>query len=84
MTFKIKTTVRKKSILKQFSYEGNDETVSDPEEHFQIFFCNTLLDQAIISFDERINQYKDFKKNFDFLFNIEALKNSADSYLKER
>lgn len=74
MHFPRKTTLRRKKIKKQFDYECNDENISEPEENYRINFFNVLLDQAIMSTEERFQQLKDFNDIFGFLFKIFELK----------
>lgn len=50
---------------KHFSYEADDEPIRDPEEKFRIDFFNTLLDQAIMSLNERFEQLKNLVKTLD-------------------
>ena len=37
-------------------------------------FSNVLMDQAILSFDERFPQMTEFRQTFGFLFNVHTFK----------
>lgn len=77
MQFSRETSLRRKKVKKHFDYECNDESnesVIDPEENYRINFFNVLIDQAIMSTEERFQQLKSFSHIFGFLFNVFELK----------
>ena len=63
-------SIRRRQRRKQFSYEGDDESIQDPTDNFRITFFLVLMDQAIMSFKERFDQLKRFEEMFGFLFNL--------------
>lgn len=71
---------RRKKVKKQFDYEAEDEQISDPEHNFRVNFFNVLLDQALMSIQERFDQMNNFKEIFGFLFN--SLEFENDDTLK--
>ena len=73
MTFKQESSVRRKKTKRQFSYEAMDESVSDPYDKYKVDFFNVLMDQCIMSLNERFCQLQSFKQYFGFLFNIRGL-----------
>jgi len=71
-------SMRRRKTKRQFSYEAMDETMHDPYEKYRIEFFNVLMDQCIMSLNERFSQLQLFKQHFGFLFNIRELsKNCA-------
>lgn len=70
---------------RQFSYEAMDEAVSDPSEKCEVEFVNVLMDQCIVSLNERFCQLQSFKQHFGFLFNIRGLSkiNAADDSVSD-
>jgi hypothetical protein len=74
MTFPREADVRRRRKKTQFSYEAPDEPVENPEDDYRINFFNVLMDQAIMSFEERFSQLMKFQDIFGFLFNIQAYK----------
>ena len=79
----IVTSLRRKRVKKQFLYDSEDESVQDPREKYRIGFFNVLMDQAIMSFNERFEHLTQFNNNFGFLFKISDLKNHDDATLKK-
>lgn len=65
--------MRRRKTKRQFSYEAMDESVSDPYDKYKVDFFNVLMDQCIMSLNERFCQLQSFKQHFDFLFNIRGL-----------
>ena len=53
-----------------------------PEELFRVEYFLRLVDQAIVSLTTRFEQYKEYQKNFGFLFTWEALQSLDDQGLK--
>lgn len=83
MVFPTIVSLRRKRVKKQFSYESEDESVQDPREKYRIGFFNVLMDQAIMSFNERFEHLAKFTNNFGFLFKISDLKNRDDTTLRK-
>jgi hypothetical protein len=74
--------VRRKRVRKQFSYESDDQPVTDPTENFRVSFFLVLLDKALVSLNERFQQLRNFQKGFGFLFNIQSISNKSDTDLR--
>ena len=72
-TFKQECSMRRRKTKRQFSYEAMDESVSDPYDKYKVDFFNVLMDQCIMSLNERFCQLQSFKQHFGFLFNIRGL-----------
>jgi hypothetical protein len=83
MVFPTAVSLRRKRVKKQFSYESEDESVQDPKEKYRIGFFNVLMDQAIMSFNERFEHLTQFNNNFGFLFKISDFKNHDDATLRK-
>ncbi|XP_047103744.1 uncharacterized protein LOC124722641 [Schistocerca piceifrons] len=64
-----------------FTYEGRDETIDDPTKRNKIEFYYYLLDTVITSLDERFSQLKVHCDYFDFLYDIDELKNTPPDSL---
>ncbi|XP_049806802.1 uncharacterized protein LOC126249191 [Schistocerca nitens] len=58
-----------------------DETIDDPTKRNKIEFYYYLLDIVITSLDERFNQLKAHCDYFDFLYDIDELKNTPPDNL---
>lgn len=68
---------------KQFDYESNDtRTVSNEQKFYQDYFL-TVVDQAIVSINQRFEQLSRHSENFGFLYNIENLKLFEDETLRK-
>ncbi|KAL4131914.1 hypothetical protein QTP88_009146 [Uroleucon formosanum] len=73
--------VLKKS--KQFDYECNDtRAVSNEQKFYQDYFL-AVVDQAIVSINQRFEQLSQHSENFGFLYNIENLKLFEDETLRK-
>jgi len=53
-----------------FDYESNDLYRNNGEDTFKQDYFIVILDQAIISMEERFIQFRWYEENFGFLFNI--------------
>lgn len=81
--FSTEKTIRRRKVRKQFDYECADETVTDPKEKFRIEFFNVLMDQAIMSLNERFAQMKQHYDYFGFLHNLSKNANLSDDELNK-
>lgn len=64
-----------KKLKKLFDYESNNDFHrNNGEETFKQEYFIVILDQAIISMEERFIQYRWYEENFGFLFNKNKLK----------
>lgn len=63
--FKKQRTGRKQ---RQFSYEGNDQTISSGEEYFRIQYFLVIIDNDSISFKKRFEIYHEHEMSNDFFF----------------
>ncbi|XP_045462154.1 uncharacterized protein LOC123672187 [Harmonia axyridis] len=59
---------------RHFDYEARDEVIVDANQKFKISFYFTILDRALFSIEERLNQINQINNNFGFLFDIHNLK----------
>ncbi|KAL4107588.1 hypothetical protein QTP88_017913 [Uroleucon formosanum] len=60
---------------KMFDYESNNDLHrNNGKEIFKQEYFIVILDQAIVSIEERFIQFKWYEENFGFLFNINKLK----------
>jgi len=57
----MKIRVRRRRVRQQFSHEADDESMVDPTEHFHVSFFMTLMDNVIMSVNERSEQLKQFR-----------------------
>lgn len=65
-----------------FDYErNNDLHRNNGEEIFKQEYFIVILDQAIVSMEERFIQFRWYEENFGFLFNIKKLKETNDEDL---
>ncbi|XP_022165596.1 zinc finger MYM-type protein 1-like [Myzus persicae] len=73
---------RYKKAKKIFDYErNNDLHRNNGEEIFKQEYFIVILDQAIVSMEERFIQFRWYEENFGFLFNIKNLKETNDEDL---
>ena len=82
-TFPPAVSIQRKRTKKMFSYEAEDESIHDPEEKFRIDFFNVLMDQAVMSSNDRFEQLTNYLTSFGFLFNISDLKDCSDENLRQ-
>ncbi|XP_066361267.1 uncharacterized protein [Miscanthus floridulus] len=77
---------KKRQIKRKRHYDENPEDTNtatmSPEELFRVEYFLRLVDQAIVSLTTRFEQYKEYQKNFGFLFTWEALQSLDDQGLK--
>ncbi|XP_049782371.1 uncharacterized protein LOC126184053 [Schistocerca cancellata] len=80
---KMRPAEQKKSFKKpiHFIYEGRDETIDERTKRNKIEFYCYLLDIVITSLDGRFNQLKAHCDYFDFLYDIDELKNAPPDSL---
>jgi len=80
------TFTKKRKITRKRHHDENLEDTNiatmSPEELFRIEYFNTLIDQAIVSLETRFEQYKEYQKNFGFLFTSETLRSLDNQSLK--
>ena len=83
MAFPQQGTVRRRRKKTMFSYEAPDDAADlNPEDEYRIKFFNVLMDQAIMSFDERFSQMTEFRQIFGFLFEIHTLSGIHSDHAK--
>lgn len=58
---------RKRKTTRQFSYEGQEETQSSPEEHLREFFL-PLVDTALTNLNDRFNKLEKVYDLYGFIF----------------
>jgi len=80
-------TILQKIICSFFNYEHVDEPILDAKLNFKIDFLNKLIDQTLMSLNNRFEELETFNDNFDFLSNIfecsdDDLKNGKNLYIK--
>jgi len=68
---------KKRPIKRKRHYDENPEDTNiatmSLEELFKIEYFLPLVDQAIVSLTTRFEQYKEYQKNFGFLFTSKTL-----------
>lgn len=78
--FKQSRILKKK---KQFQYESNDIRIVSTEQKFYQDYFLAVIDQAIVSINQRFEQLSHHSENFGFLYNIENLKLFEDEKLQK-
>ncbi|KAL4152822.1 hypothetical protein QTP88_000655 [Uroleucon formosanum] len=69
---------RYKKAKNMFDYESNNDVHrNNGEEIFKQEYFIVILDQAIVSMEERFIQFRCYEENFGFLFNINKLKETT-------
>jgi hypothetical protein len=80
------TFPKKRPIKRKRHYDENPEdpniATMSPEDLFRVEYFVPLVDQAIVSLTTRFDQYKEYQKNFGFLFTSETLQSLDDHGLK--
>ncbi|XP_040278430.1 52 kDa repressor of the inhibitor of the protein kinase-like [Bufo bufo] len=56
-----------------FTYESQDETITDAEEHFKISVFYPLIDNMTVSLERRFSQLSKHNQLWGFLYNIMSL-----------
>jgi hypothetical protein len=64
-------------------HEGQDSGTSDPEEKFYRNYFLCVLDQGILSIEERFEQLAEHNDNFGLLYNIQTLRSMTADNLKK-
>ncbi|KAG2455698.1 RHBL1 protein, partial [Polypterus senegalus] len=81
VAFPAVTSLRRRQKKRHFNYEVRDELITDPKEKFRTEFFLALLDQAIMSMNERFDQMKQHFDNFGFLQNYQLISPMDDNTL---
>lgn len=79
--FPASTSLRKRTVRRQFQYKSCDEAIVDPKEKYYIEFFNVLMDQAIMSITERFTQMKHHYDFFGFLHDWGKIASMNDNEL---
>ncbi|XP_050548537.1 uncharacterized protein LOC126910199 [Daktulosphaira vitifoliae] len=69
---------RIKKKVNQFNYESKDARLNSAEQTFYNDYFLAVIDQAIVSINERFEQLSHHSEYFGFLYNIENLKTFDD------
>ncbi len=69
-------SIRKRKKKKMFTYEADDESITDPEHRFRTELFYTILDAAITSCEERFQQLNSYQNYFGFLYDIAKIKDT--------
>lgn len=64
-----------------FSYEHDDEPISNEEDRFLIDYFQVIVNQAIESINKRFNQLESYSNNFGFLYQIGKVKTMEEDEL---
>lgn len=70
---------RKRKTTKQFSYEGQEETQSSPEEHFKREFFLSLVDTALTSLNDRFSKLEKVYDLYGFIFSKEDIQKAIQN-----
>ncbi|XP_047103752.1 uncharacterized protein LOC124722650 [Schistocerca piceifrons] len=73
--------IRKHKMRPAEQKKRRDETIDDPKKRNKIEFYYYLLDIVITSLDERLSQLKAHCDYFDYLYDIDELKNTPPDSL---
>lgn len=69
---------RIRRVPQQFDYEARDEPLQDAKSKFKIQFYNAILDNLIVSVDERFDQLENICSLFEFLYDINSMKDKTE------
>ena len=86
LEMEIKLVFREKRIIhrkKQFDENVHNETTHSAEESFRIDYFLYIVDKAISSIENRIEQFQIYEDIFGFLFNFTKLKSLDDDSLQK-
>jgi hypothetical protein len=70
---KFQSVKRIRYVKHYFDYEAHDEPIMTPEKKFEIEFFNTLLDTALMSIKERLEQLHQHAETWQFPGKINEL-----------
>lgn len=76
-------SLRRKRFRRQFAYEAHDEPIEDHRTKFRIEFFNTLLDQALMSMNERFQLMKEHADLFGFLYALSKIGSFSEEKLQK-
>lgn len=68
---------------RQFEYEGEDSRTNDPETNFYREYFLQIVDQGIISIQERFEQLEKHNNIFGFLYNLPNLKKEENDKIRK-
>ncbi|XP_050547253.1 uncharacterized protein LOC126908954 [Daktulosphaira vitifoliae] len=74
---------RIKKKVRQFNYESKDARLNSAEQTFYDDYFLAVIDQAIVSINERFEQLSHHSEYFGFLYNIENLKTFDEETLRK-
>lgn len=81
MAFTDECAIRRRRVRREFTYESEDQPITDTTENFRVSFFLVLIDKAVMSLTERFKQLQEFQEAFGFLFCIPNLASKTDSDL---
>ncbi|XP_022553099.1 uncharacterized protein LOC106383362 [Brassica napus] len=80
-----KRLIKRKTHFDEERDKGDDVCqVLSVEDDFRINYFFKMMDQAIVSFQTRLEQFKEYENIFGFLFSLRKLNSTSDDILKSR
>ncbi|KAF8044639.1 hypothetical protein N665_7371s0001 [Sinapis alba] len=82
---KNKRLIKKKTHFDEERDKGDDVCqVLSLEDDFRINYFIKMMDQALVSFQTRLEQFKEYDNIFGFLFSLRKLNSTSDDSLKSK
>jgi len=80
-----KRLIKRKTHFDEERDKGDDVCqVLSVEDDFRINYFFKMMDQAIVSFQTRLEQFKEYENIFGFLFSLRKLNSTSDDILKSK
>lgn len=80
-----KRLIERKTHFDEERDKGDDVCqVLSVEDDFRINYFFKMMDQAIVSFQTRLEQFKEYENIFGFLFSLRKLNSTSDDILKSK
>ncbi|XP_056857419.1 uncharacterized protein LOC130506754 [Raphanus sativus] len=82
---KKKRLIKRKTHFDEERDKGDDVCqVLSSEDDFRINYFIKMMDQALVSFQTRLEQFKEYEDIFGFLFSLRKLNSTSDDTLKSK
>ncbi|XP_013639654.1 PREDICTED: zinc finger MYM-type protein 1-like [Brassica oleracea var. oleracea] len=78
---KVKRFIKKKQYHDEEPRKDDEDVIFTAEENFRINYFIKIVDQSLVSFEKRFDQFQSYEKTFGFLFDLKKLQLTNDDEL---